>query len=433
MRQFLVPAALVAGLVVAGPVAGQEPEPQVTLDEAVELALRASPVVAQRQGAIRTSESAERTAFGAYLPQLSASAGGSLASGRDRFDPNTGITVSGSSNDSYSAGLSASMDLFTAGRRGAQSRQARAATSEAEAQLVEQQFAITLAAKQAFFAVLRADEVIRVSEQRIDRARQGLSAAEERLRVGSATRSDSLRSQLELTQARQALLQAQTDREAAAFALGAMIGRDGPVGARLESDLEPTPLALTREQLIELAVQQSPTVVSAEATIDANSAALRVARTQYFPSLRASGGYDWSNDAAAFTGGNTSWTTRVSLSYNLFNGFAREETNERAEVNLLVARLQAEDARRQVRTDLERAIGALELGEQQVALSREALSMAIEDLRVVEARYQLGASTILDQITSQVAVAEAELALINARYDYQVARATLEALVGRAL
>ena len=426
-----MPAALVAGLVVVGPLSGQEPEPQVTLDEAVELALRTSPVVAQRQGAIRTSESAERTAWGAFLPQLSMSAGGSLSS-TERFNPQTNTSVSGSS-DSYSAGLSASMDLFTAGRRGAQRRQADAATSAAEALLIEQQFAVTLSAKQAFFAVLRADEVIRVSEQRIDRARQGLSAAEERLRVGSATRSDSLRSQLELTQARQALLQAQTDREAAAFALGAMVGRDGPVGAQLERELEPSPLTLTREQLVELAIEQSPTVVSAETAIQANSAALRVARTQYFPSLRASGGYDWFNQDAALAGGRISWSTRVSMSYNLFNGFAREEANERAEVNLLVARLQAEDARRQVRTDLERAIGALELGEQQVALSREALSMAIEDLRVVEARYQLGASTILDQITSQVAVAEAELALINARYDYQVARATLEALVGRAL
>lgn len=432
MRQFFVTAVAAAALAWAPPVAAQETsEPQVTLDEAITLALRNSPVIAQRQGAIRTAESAERTAFGAYLPSLSASAGGSLSS-TERFNPQTNTTVSGSS-DSYSAGLSASMDLFTAGRRGAQSRQARAATSEAEALFVEQQFAVTLQAKQAFFAVLRADEVIRVSEQRIERARQGLTAAEERLRVGSATRSDSLRSQLELTQARQALLQAQTDREAAAFALGALIGTDGPVGARLERDLEPTPLALTREELIDLVMDQSPSVLSAEAAVEANSAALRVARTQYFPSLRASAGYDWFNQDAAFTGGRTSWSTRVSLSYNLFNGFSREEANERAEVNLNVARLQVEDARRQVRTELERALGALELAEQQVVLSREALSMAAEDLRVQEARYSLGASTILDQITSQVAVAEAELALINARYDYQVARAQLEALVGRAL
>jgi hypothetical protein len=56
-----------------------------------------------------------------------------------------------------------------------------------------------------------------------------------------------------------------------------------------------------------------------------------------------------------------------------------------------------------------------------------------EDLRLQEARYANNASTILDQITSQVAVAEAEQSLIAARYDYQVTRAQLEALVGRDL
>jgi outer membrane protein TolC len=59
--------------------------------------------------------------------------------------------------------------------------------------------------------------------------------------------------------------------------------------------------------------------------------------------------------------------------------------------------------------------------------------VAREDLRVQDERYRLGASTILDLITSQLNLAQAETDEIAARYDYQIARAELEALVGREL
>ena len=420
---------LVAG---AADLRGQTPaEPTVTLEQAVQLALQHHPAMAQRLGAVRTSESSERTSWGAFLPSLSLSSGASLNS-TQRFDSNTQTTVSGS-RDSYSAGLSASMDVFTGGRRGAQLRQARAETDAAEAAVVEQRFGVILQTKETYYAVLRAEETVRVSTARIERAEQGLRAAEQRLAVGSATRSDSLRAQLELTQARQAVLEAENQRRSAAWSLGALIGVQGPVGAEPVALREPGPLDMTDEQLQQIALQASPTVASAEAGETAAQAALRVSRAQYFPSVRASGGYDWSNQVASFGGGDTSWSTRLSLSYPLFNGFNREDANERSEVALSVSRMQLADAQRQALASLQQSIDALRVAEQLIELNEEAVRVAAEDLRVQETRYALGSSTILEQITSQVALVEAELALIGARYDYQLALAQLEALVGREL
>jgi outer membrane protein TolC len=48
-------------------------------------------------------------------------------------------------------------------------------------------------------------------------------------------------------------------------------------------------------------------------------------------------------------------------------------------------------------------------------------------------RYRAGISTALDELTSQVALTQAELGRVAARYNYQITRATLEALVGRSL
>ena len=68
-----------------------------------------------------------------------------------------------------------------------------------------------------------------------------------------------------------------------------------------------------------------------------------------------------------------------------------------------------------------------------VALAEEAVRAAREDLRVMTARYRAGAASVLERITSQVNLATAEQELVTVRYDYQVARAELEALAGRGL
>ena len=81
----------------------------------------------------------------------------------------------------------------------------------------------------------------------------------------------------------------------------------------------------------------------------------------------------------------------------------------------------------------EQALGNVELTARRIALAQQAVAAAEEDLRVQQARYRAGASTFLDEITSQVNVTQAETGLVDARYDYQIARAQLDAIVGREL
>jgi len=429
---FLKWAAAACVLTLSGTASAQEqPEPTVTLVEAVERALQVSPLMVQQQGAVQMASSSERVALGAFIPSLSFSTGGSFSS-QTRFNPTTNTTATGSS-ESYNARLSSSVDLFTGFRRGAQLRQARAETDAAEAAVVEQRFNVALQAKTQFFDVLRNDDLVRISEERIQQAEQSLQAAVLRMNAGSATLSDSLRAHLELNQARQQLLAAQNGRRAATYALGATIGYQGPVGARVEAPLAPSPLALSDEELFALVLEQSPTVQTAQANVRSSEAGVGASRSQWYPNVNLSGGYTWNNQEFSLNQGNTSWSTGISLSYPIFNGFSREDANERASIGLRVSRAQLDDVQRLARVNLDRVLNDLRLAEQQIVLTEEALRVAQEDLRVVTSRYTLGAATILDQITSQLAVTQANIDVIAARYDYQIARAELEALVGREL
>ena len=78
-------------------------------------------------------------------------------------------------------------------------------------------------------------------------------------------------------------------------------------------------------------------------------------------------------------------------------------------------------------------LGSLHVAEQDVALTTEAVGVATENLRVISVRYRNGIATILDLLTSQQSLVQAELDLVSARFAYQIARASLEALLGREL
>jgi outer membrane protein TolC len=70
---------------------------------------------------------------------------------------------------------------------------------------------------------------------------------------------------------------------------------------------------------------------------------------------------------------------------------------------------------------------------EQIAIADENISAAREDLRVQNERYRVGAATILDLLTSQAALTQAEVNGIQTRFNYLISRAQLEATVGRAL
>ena len=418
----------IAVLALAGTLSAQQP---ITLDEAIARSLQVHPAMAQARAGLDNAGVSHRAAWGSFLPSLSLSSGASTNSSQ-RFDAATQRTVSGAS-ESYNAGLSLSYSLFNGGQRFADMDRARADIASADADLENQRFGVVLQTKDLYFAALRQADLLEVARASVTRAEESLQNTRRRTQLGSGTRSDTLRSRLEVTNAMQAVLQAEAATRAARFSLGRQVGLSEPVMPELPGDLEPSPLSLGEQEMLALAEELSPGVRSARAAARAASAAASSSRSSRFPSLRLSSGYSWANSTPAFDGGRTSWNVRVSGSYNVFDGFNRDQSIERAENQERVAFVQEEDARRLVRSQVDGALFGLRTSEQAIALANEARNVATEDLRVVQQRFDLSAATILDLITSQIALVQAESGLVTARYDYAVARAQLEAILGREL
>jgi outer membrane protein TolC len=304
-----------------------------------------------------------------------------------------------------------------------------------EAGLIARRYAVGLAAQRAVFDQLRARDLVRVQQARVARAEQGLSYAQHRHDAGVATRSDELRARLELSQARQELAAVEGDLRTSRYALGRIVGVDGAVDAQPIDSLAPHALALDDGAIVQLVVDGAPIVRAAAAEDRAAGASVRAARARYSPTVQLGGAYRVIGQPETNLPGSNDpvWALRLGLSYPLFDGLQREEavTRARAESDASTAALR--DVRRGARVDAERALEALRVAETRIALAREGVQVATEDLRVVQVRYQNGAASILDLITSQTNVSTAESALVDARFDYAVARAELSALAGRAL
>jgi outer membrane protein len=407
--------------------------PAVRLDTLLDLetvirrALAVSPAVTGAQQGVRIAHSERRLAFGEYVPSVAAT---SAMLGSNVTTLGSGGTTPPAA---YSAGLAASVDVFTGGRRGADRDRALEDLNAAQAGSVSQSYAVIYSAKAAFYETLRAADLVDVAHASVAQSQQGVRYADDRVRAGTTTRSDQLRAQLALTQSRQQLVAALDTLQAAAFALGRIVGSDGPVGGRRPESLEPRALALSDSEVVRLAVDASPAVQAAQAQERAGIASARATRTQYVPDLRITAGYNWASQSTLIYAIHPGWLVQVGTSYPLFNGFQREDEITRADALTHVARATALDATRQARSDAARLLSGLHFAEQNIALAADAVRSAAEDLRVQDERYRAGIATELDLLTSELAHTQTQIALVAARYNYQLTRAQLETLVGRSL
>ena len=409
----------------------------VTLSEALDLAARVSPALAASQATVRSARASRLIVTGEYLPSLGvASSAGRGTTVQGANSVTNGIPVASGVrplDNFYGSGISAAVPVFTGGRRGAERRSADAQQAAADAGLNATQYDVRLGTKEAYFNVLRAGELVDVATAQVAQAERAMRDADSRLRAGTTTRSDVLRARVALASARDALATAGSTRTSSQFALARAIGSDVPVEAAPVADEDTIPLPLSRDSLVSNAVTGAPVALAAAAITQSADAAIRAARAQYLPTVLASGGYGWLEQRSVNPRPVGGWTLQMGVSYPLFNGFQREAAVTRAEAQAVAAHSAELDTERGVRADAVRAYDDATVAAQRIGFAREAVAAAREDLRVQELRYRAGASTFLDEVTSQLNLAQAETSLVEARYDYQIARAMLERVLGREL
>lgn len=421
----------VAGLLVAcaalgaGPAAGQQPR-SVTLDEAVEIALRNNPSLTQSRADVDVAEYDRLGAWGEFLPDLSLGYGYTNAS-TARLDP----TQQSLTRTSYTLQLGASFEILDGFRRFSGLESARRGLDAERADHRRERFRTMLEVKRAFYDGVARSELVRVEEDRVARQEDQLELVRQQLDLGRANRSDLLRSRVDLNNARLALLNAENEARAATFRLAEVMGLRERVAPAEEATLAVDSLPYDRDRLMTMALESGPRVASARAAAEAAEAQVDASRSSYLPNLTFQGGWAWQNDA--FPPEDRSWSIALRGSYPLFNGFERESQLWTARARAEAARAGEVAAELALRAELDEAHSQVQSARVAVEIAEQSVELSREDLRVTQERYELGLATILDLQSAQITLRQAEVELVQRRFDHRIGIATLESLVGREL
>jgi outer membrane protein len=441
-------AAITAAILLsAAPLAGQQPSAVLTLDDALRLARQNNPEFQRTGNDLEIAGNAIRSAWGAFLPNLSTSLGfnggrSTRVTGEDPYghpvkldDP---LTFTSSS---ASQGISTQVTLFDGGSnlRTLQSR--RASYAGVAAQIDAQAVQLEARVAREYYQALRAVRNIALEQALLASAQDRLKRTEDLLRLAARNREDVLGARADVAQAEQNVQRARGDADKARLTLAATLGMDPRTSLSVDTVLPPVfdPASLNADALVTGAVSGSPLVRQREATVRAARHAAAAARGRRLPSITANAGYNRSvslNSYRAFgelNPQNYGFNFGVGLSLPLFSRFQTAETiaqasanAEDAEHDLRSARLSADRDVRAALIDLDNAYRTLQLAEQQVELNRERQELTQE-------RYRLGGSdfTTLQNVIDRTAQAERQA--LEAVFGFINARISLEEKLGHRL
>jgi outer membrane protein TolC len=215
--------------------------------------------------------------------------------------------------------------------------------------------------------------------------------------------------------------------------LGRRIGVAVPVDAAPLARLPEGPLPVTEQQAVMEALNEGPRFMGAQADARAAESAYKSALGGYLPRVDLFATWQAFGDEIFLPDETRRWLYGLQVSFPIWNNAQREIQLSLAKSRREVARVLRDDTERGVRRDVIEAYEVFTTARASARLAQEAVVVARENLRVQEQRYRAGATTILDLLSSQVSMVEAEAGLVQARQAERLALAGLEALLGRRI
>ena len=272
-------------------------------------------------------------------------------------------------------------------------------------------------------------------------AKQVLDAATLRVRHGVAAVSDQLQAQTSYFQATFNRNKAEGDWKTALGQVAIDMGRrpNMPLHLLGEDDVAPpdTRFEQSVDELLQTAQQRHPSLIAARAELAAAQANENMISAQGWPTISFVGKYSYDNQPQSsgvgqqFLGETVrDRSVAIQVSVPLFEGFTRTYQVRGAQAEVEGKEASLNDAELQVASSVWSDYQTLKVGTQNVRTSQEILDSANQAFDAAQARYAKGVTGILEVITTQTALANAEQQQISALAGWQNARIQLASSLG---
>ncbi len=285
----------------------------------------------------------------------------------------------------------------------------------------------------AFLATLGVDQLLEASRHRYEYARQALEAARARYSAGLVGVNDVTRAELEFATAEMGITQAQGQLDTTYLQLSYLL--DDP-SARTKKLKIPEFLLQAAE---EKNLDAEPLISEAQnRRLDLNSLRYRALAQhaltleptlRWFPSLSLNAQYRYTNEAG-LTGRSTNWNAGLTLTWAVFDGFARNADYSTQKALAYLSDLDVQAGLRQVDLDVREALVSLANQRASLKQANVANEVAKRNAKEIAELYRQGLASALEVADANVRLFEAEVTLVRERYGLAIAYLNFEAALG---
>jgi outer membrane protein len=428
------------------------PPQSLTLQECIGIVMRNSTSVLQNVNQNDLNGAGVLESYGQFLPNLVAGGGYGYANGTVLYTVD-GRTLADAAGTNASLSISTTLNLFNglADMAGLKSALARKSASEYSIAWAKQQVALDIT--QTYLQLV-------LDQQLLDIAQKNLLASQERLKllqgqsqVGSTSIADLYRQQAQTSADEFTLTHAESHVQDDQVLLIRKLRVDPAKNYHFEMpNLEPKPSSLALkgvDQMVKDFLEERPDVRSNSALSEATQWDVTRARSGYLPRLdlvlaRDATGAILSKDVVngvdmlgpnqpgmpTQLGNQVQYSISLNLSWNIFDRFVTHYNVVQADTVLKNTEIALDDTKLQVQSDIRTAYTNYASAQKQLISAKIGVSSAQKSYDAVEGMYEVGSSSIVDVLTAQAALVQAQSNYAQALTNLKLQDKSLEYATG---
>jgi outer membrane protein len=338
----------------------------------------------------------------------------------------------------YSWQTKVTQPLFTGGQNISNDILARLGVAAADIQRVLARETLLLNVKETYFRILASEKSLAVARASVFNLRSHFNVAQNFYDVGMAPKNQVLEAEVNLAQAVQQANTLSRDLMYAKAKMNIFLRR--PVEAPLEvvDNLRSEPFPLSLEQCLKMGLADRPELKLGRNQVEMAAKSVDKARSGLYPTVgmtytNNSGGSTPRAHGGMYGYGDANWNVAAMASWDVWEWGRTKADIEQSKVALnqsVNALTELEDETKLTVTAKYQSLISDGLN---IAVAAKAVVSAAEDLRMVNERYLEQVATNTEVLDAQTRYSQAQYGYYTALYDYNLAWATLERSLGRAV
>lgn len=275
----------------------------------------------------------------------------------------------------------------------------------------------------AYFDALEAKRMLEIAQADVERLQTHKQAVEEKLRVGSVTRTDLFRAEAELSRAKSDQETAQNGVVQTRAYIVRITGIDTKFSISDTDIQKKDPIEPSLAQIQSQALANRFEIKSARKNLEITDQTIQYEKGEYWPQLNLETGYRKSDVSygSSIIGMNTGSNNEeayalAELQFTLFDGGLRNAQIRQAEAKRNQANQMLNQARNDIILETRVAFSEYETAQKTLINLADELTSARENYQAVQMQYQYGMANIVDMMDANTLLVQSERRISNARY-----------------